>query len=90
MSFTATELRLLQIADQVEDGRRAPGRQRTLPDTPKIEHKRQRQRAWWNGTEYDRHTGGRPRAPYVDEKTERRRERQRRYHENRKQKRDQT
>jgi hypothetical protein len=83
MSFSADDLRRLQLADQAEDGRRGGGRPRTLPNTPQVEHKRQRQRAWLNGAEYDRCPGGRPRAPYVDEKTERRRERQRRYHQRR-------
>lgn len=90
MSFSATELRRLQIADQAEDGRSTGGRPLAPPATPQIDHRRQRQRAWLSGTEYDRRIGGRPRAAYVDEKTERRRERQRRYHEKRKQKRNPT
>jgi len=75
VSFTTSELRLLQIADQVEEGRR--GRPRKPPATPAVDRKRLRQRAWLNDTPITPNPGGRPRAPYVDEQTERRRAQQR-------------
>lgn len=52
MTFTATELRLLAIADQSEDVQRVGqgrggGRPRTRPSTPRIERERKRALAWY-------------------------------------------
>jgi hypothetical protein len=77
MSFTAQELRLLQLSDAIDSHSGAGGRPRTRPDTPAQERRRFRAKAIACNVEIDLQKGGRPRKPYVDEKTERRREQHR-------------
>lgn len=82
MTFTPAELRLLAIADAIEDRRslRPPGRPRIISGDWRADQKRERKRLRYHDAKARRAGIGRPRKPKGSREDALRRARQRRYH----------